>query len=127
MLSLVVLITTIKKLKEDLNQIKYALIPLTIYCIFMQVFFKTICPIKAFFKVDCPGCGLTRASLYLLKGDIQKSLSLNPTAIFWILCIILFIIDRYFHKLKINIFPTCFIITSVITLTWFVTKTLNII
>ena len=114
-------------LKKDLQQIKYALIPLTIYCIVMQLVFKTVCPLKAFFNIDCPTCGLTRATIALLKGDIRASIIFNPTAIFWLISIILFIIDRYIYKLKINVFPTCFIITSIITITWYFTKILNII
>ena len=39
------------------------------------------CPIKHFFHVDCPGCGLQRSFLALLEGDLWKSLSLYPATI----------------------------------------------
>ena len=39
------------------------------------------CPIKHFFHIDCPGCGLQRSILALLEGDLGKSLSLYPATI----------------------------------------------
>ena len=63
-----------KKIKEDLYKIRFSIVPIIIYIIVMQLIFGTVCPIKAFLKVDCPGCGLTRATIALLKGDIHASL-----------------------------------------------------
>ena len=106
-------------LKKDLYQIRFAIIPIIIYLILMQLIFKTVCPIKAFLHVDCPGCGLTHAIIYLFLGRLNDSFNANPTAILWIISIGLFIIDRYFYKLKIKPFPTLFIITSIITIFWY--------
>ena len=39
------------------------------------------CPIKHFFHIDCPGCGMQRSILALLDGDFLKSLSLYPATI----------------------------------------------
>ena len=82
----------------------------------MQIIFGTVCPVKAFFKIDCPGCGLTHATIELLKGNITKSLNYNSTCILWLLSIMLYFIDRYFYKLKIKPFPLLFIITTLVTL-----------
>lgn len=109
-------------LKKDLYQIRFALIPIIIYLVLMQFFFGTVCPIKAFLHVDCPGCGLTHATVYLFMGRFSESFSANPTAILWVVSIILFIIDRYFYKLKINPFPLLFIITGLITIVWYFIK-----
>ena len=106
-------------LKADLYQIRFAIIPLAIYCIIMQIFFGTVCPIKAFVGIECPGCGLTRATIYMLTGNFQKSLAANPTCILWLITITLFIIDRYIKPLKIKIFPNIFIITGLITIIWY--------
>jgi hypothetical protein len=32
------------------------------------------CPFRMVFHRDCPGCGLQRSVLYLLKGDLDASL-----------------------------------------------------
>lgn len=45
---------------------KYSLYIIPIVIIFN--FYK--CPIKLFFNIDCPGCGMTRAYIMLLKLDM---------------------------------------------------------
>lgn len=106
-------------LKKDLYQIRFAIIPLAIYCIAMQIIFHTVCPFKALLGINCPGCGLTHATIYLLTGRFQESIEANPTCILWLIAILLFIIDRYIYKLKIKPFPTIFIIVGLITLIWY--------
>lgn len=104
------------KLKQDIQDNKVAIIIVLIYCVIMQFVFGGLCPFKMFLHVDCPGCGLTRAAIALLKGNIRESLHYNYTCIFWLVTIALFFIDRYVKPLKIKPFPTLFIITSIITL-----------
>ncbi len=36
------------------------------------------CPYKALTDVDCPGCGMQRSFIELLKGDLMSSLHLYP-------------------------------------------------
>jgi hypothetical protein len=37
-----------------------------------------LCPVAGTFGVPCPGCGLTRATLALLRGDVRAALHLHP-------------------------------------------------
>jgi hypothetical protein len=39
------------------------------------------CPSKKFLHIDCPGCGLQRSIIALLKGDLVSSLHLYPATI----------------------------------------------
>jgi Protein of unknown function (DUF2752) len=36
------------------------------------------CPVAFFLRVPCPGCGLTRATLRLLHGDLHGALAFHP-------------------------------------------------
>jgi hypothetical protein len=37
-----------------------------------------VCPTALFFGIPCPGCGLTRATLALFRGDIRQALGFHP-------------------------------------------------
>jgi hypothetical protein len=40
-----------------------------------------ICPMAFLLHVPCPGCGLTRATLRLLHGDIHGAMAFHPLAL----------------------------------------------
>ena len=46
------------------------------------------CPSKHFFHFDCPGCGLQRSFIALLKGNLVESLQLYPATIPIIFCLV---------------------------------------
>ena len=37
-----------------------------------------LCPTALFFGIPCPGCGLTRATLALVRGDVAGALHFHP-------------------------------------------------
>lgn len=74
------------------------------------------CPMKTYFKLSCPGCGMTHSVIALLKGEFRLALTYNPL-VFLLLGIFLMAMTRL-HKLipeKIQryalIVMICFIIT----------------
>lgn len=112
------------KLKEDLKKYYIYIILIALYFFLMQILFKTWCPIKAIFGIDCPGCGLTHASVYLITGRIKDAIEANYSIFFWWTFFITFFIDRYIHPLKIKPFPYILIIACIVTMIRYV---LNII
>ena len=55
------------------------------------------CPYKQRLGIDCPGCGMQRALIELLKGNIVESLVLYPALIPMILLFIFLILHIIFN------------------------------
>lgn len=55
------------------------------------------CPTKYFFGIECPGCGMQRSILELLRGNFVESIKLYPPLIPITLLLVLLIIN-----LKVN-------------------------
>lgn len=56
------------------------------------------CPYKALSGVDCPGCGMQRAFIELLKGNFVESIQLYPAllpTIFTLLFTILHLVFKF--------------------------------
>ena len=41
----------------------------------------TVCPVALVGRVPCPGCGVTRAALALVRGDVHEATRMNPLAV----------------------------------------------
>ena len=67
------------------------------------------CPIKAIFGYNCPTCGMTRALLSLLSGDLKMYFTYNPMALpcffafFWLIHRNIFHYKNFFDILCIVI------------------------
>lgn len=53
------------------------------------------CPMYAFTGIFCPGCGGTRATLALMRGDLLLSVRCNPSVV----CIIVFLLLFYAERI----------------------------
>ncbi|HVW24552.1 MAG TPA: DUF2752 domain-containing protein [Polyangiaceae bacterium] len=40
-----------------------------------------LCPVALLFHLPCPGCGLSRATFALLRGDVREALDWHPLVI----------------------------------------------
>lgn len=78
------------------------------------------CPSKKMFAVDCPGCGLQRSIIDLLRGDIAASWDVYPPGIFIVITIIILVSHLLFGvRYGALMLKMLFIITiSVITINY---------
>lgn len=58
----------------------------------LKMFSIRICPFFNIFKIPCPGCGLTRATSLLIKGQVIESLKYNPIAFILVAIFIIYFI-----------------------------------
>jgi hypothetical protein len=78
------------------------------------------CFYKKYFGIECPGCGMQRSLIELLRGDFIESLKLFPALIPTIALIVFLILHLVFKfKNGANILKNLFIInTSIVVLSY---------
>lgn len=109
----------LSRMRRDLYRVRYALILFFVYAIPAQLIFHTICPFAILTGFPCPGCGLTRAGLCLLKGQFFAAWEIHPLIYLWAILLLCLIIFRYvLDKNSFPVFPTA-VITSLATLIYY--------
>lgn len=58
-----------------------------------------VCPYKSMFGIDCPGCGMQRSFIELLKGNFTNSLYLYP-ALLPVIFLLIFLLLHLKYKFK---------------------------
>lgn len=84
------------------------------------------CVFKRFFGIECPGCGMQRSIIELLKGNILESIKLYPALlpmIFTLIFLILHLIFRY--KNGALILKISFIFTAMLMIISYIVKLVN--
>lgn len=104
----------------------FILLGLTLLCYFLNI---RVCPFFYFFHIPCPGCGLTRSLIALIKCQPLTSLNYNPLGITIPFLFLLYIYCKSFKKTeKINIilkkYSTFFILIAIILL--IIIETINL-
>ena len=61
-----------------------------------------VCPSKLLYHIPCPGCGITRATLLMLKGYFYAAVTLNPNVLlcmfFLMACPVVALYDWATHR-----------------------------
>lgn len=72
-----------------------------IYALIMIIFKLESCPVKLLIGLPCPGCGMTRAVICLLKLDFKGSFRYNALWLILLFIVVVAILKKYgiFKKL----------------------------
>lgn len=87
-----------KRNKKDTIMTLLLLTSFGIYCVALYTLTGGLCVFRGLLGIPCPGCGGSRAILYLAKGNLQKCLELNPSAPLVFLCLLNEIRVSYFKR-----------------------------
>jgi hypothetical protein len=72
------------------------------------------CLSKQIFGLECPGCGLQRSVVFLLRGDFIEAFYMYP-AIYSIIALLLFLLADSLFKIKYsNIITITLLVSSVV-------------
>lgn len=88
----------LKRILADCKHYKNILFILMLYLCGTQLIFHASCPSVILLGLPCPGCGLTRAGICLLRGNLAGAVSINPTIFLWITLLLYFFICRYIRN-----------------------------
>lgn len=87
--------TVAGRIKKDWTESRQGIIAAILCLIIFTVLFKTICPVRLVTGYPCPGCGITRAALCLLRLDFTGAATLNPSVFLWVGLGTYIVISRY--------------------------------
>lgn len=81
--------------------------------VILLFFLQISCPIKYLLKIECPTCGITRAWIYILRGDVLASLRMQPMAL-PLSCVVFLQINKGFFKEKAKTVTDILTVTVVV-------------
>ncbi|MFK5974176.1 MAG: DUF2752 domain-containing protein [Flavobacteriaceae bacterium] len=83
---------------------------------------------KKLFGIDCPGCGIQRSTIHLLKGEFTAAFEMYP-AIYSLLSLVIFAIAGQFIKFRYDTQIKFFlgVLTVIIIITNYILKINNLI
>lgn len=94
------------KKEKNLNDYVYISVIITVLVLIMFYIIYVLigkppifnCWIYENFGIYCPGCGCTRALINLFKGNIIKSLYYNPTVLYAVIVLIIYLVGNTIAK-----------------------------
>ena len=87
---------------NDICKYKVLGFVLIIYYLIMEIVFSAFCPSVIFTGFPCPGCGMTRACLFVLTGQFERAWNINPMIFGWGLFAIYAGVQRYLLGKKVK-------------------------
>lgn len=84
------------------------------------------CPSKKLTSIDCPGCGMQRSIIAILKGDITASWQIYPPTGFVLLTLILLGMHLVINeRITLTLLKFSFIITVIVITVNYIYKIVN--
>lgn len=82
-------------IRRDWDSYKTGLLMAAVIMAGVSLLGHGLCPSKELVGLPCPGCGLTRSILLILRGRFAESWQLQPFGYAWLVLAVVFIVDRY--------------------------------
>lgn len=83
------------RLWKDILDYKELGLVLLVYYLLMEAIFSAFCPLVIITGFPCPGCGMTRALLFVLTGQFARAWNINPAIYGWIFLALYVGVQRY--------------------------------
>lgn len=106
----------INRIGKDLKEYGWALAGILVCYVLIHAVFDAFCPFLILTGIPCAGCGLTRAFLFLLCGQFQRAVSMNPSVLPVTAFILYFVFFRYILGKRIKGLRACLFVLAVTVL-----------
>lgn len=98
---------------KDIWDYKILGIVLLTYYFLVRFIFSASCPSVIITGFPCPGCGITRAFLFVMTGQFERAWNINPLSYGWILLALYAGVQRYLFGRKAKGWKTMMIVLAV--------------
>ena len=95
--------------KEQIKKYLYLIISAGLLCLFLYLT-NIGCPIKFITGISCPGCGMTRALLSLLRLDVKSAVYYHPLVFVMPVIVIIILLRNKLGRRLFKIFTVFFIV-----------------
>lgn len=85
-----------RRMLPDLKVIIPVTLGYFLYHFIAMKLWNASCPLLLILGIPCPGCGLTRGLLCLLRFNFSGAAIINPTIYAWALFFIIYVLTKYF-------------------------------
>lgn len=93
---------TVQVLWRDIKEYKWLLLSLPAYYFVVRMIFSAFCPLVILTGFPCPGCGMTRAFLFVLTGQFSRAWKMNPLVYGWVIFFLYAFVQRYVRRTRIK-------------------------
>lgn len=111
-----------KRIFKDIKEYSPAVLVFLGYYLFIHLIRGAFCPFLNLTGLPCAGCGLTRAFLYIAKGQLARAAYMNPMAFPIIGFVLYCAYFRYVKGTEIKGFKVLFITLVVCMLVFYVVR-----
>lgn len=115
----------VKKIIQDIKNVKWALAMLLVYYIVTRLLFHEFCPMRIVTGLPCPGCGATRAGIFVLTFQWKRALEMNPTIFLWIPYILFEVWQRYIGKKRRKLSNILLVAVCLLAIIWYIKGMIN--
>lgn len=83
------------RIRKDWDNYKVGLIVTFLLIVIFSILGQSLCMVKFFTGIPCPGCGMSRSFFYLLIGEWQLAWQMHPFSFACVIFVLFLVWDRY--------------------------------
>lgn len=89
-------------MKAFISKIRQNLHLILLFLLMALFYYRHGCPLRFFTGICCPGCGMTRALIALLRLDFSLALEMHPLVLLIPIAVIIYLLRKRIPKKVLN-------------------------